>query len=81
MRTNIEIDDELMREAQEAAGTHTKKDTVEAALRYLIRMKAQERIRDIRGKAEFWPGFDYKALRETPHADWDHGDDERPDPR
>lgn len=71
MRTNIEIDDDLMREAQEAAGTHTKKETVELALRYLVRMKAQERIRDLRGTVEFWPDYDYKSMRENRFPDWD----------
>jgi len=32
MRTNIEIDDVLMREAQKASGHATKKQTVEEAL-------------------------------------------------
>lgn len=81
MRTNIEIDDQLMREAQEVAGTPTKKETVEVALRMLIRMKAQERIRDIDGPVEFWPGYNYKVLRETPGFDWDAPEHERPDPR
>jgi Arc/MetJ family transcription regulator len=36
MRTNIEIDDELLTEAMKAAGTTTKKATVEEALRQLV---------------------------------------------
>jgi Arc/MetJ family transcription regulator len=36
MRTNIEIDDVLMREAQKASGHATKKQTVEEALRLMI---------------------------------------------
>jgi Arc/MetJ family transcription regulator len=41
MRTSIEIDDALMAEAQKAAGQATKKDTVEQALRLLVRLKKQ----------------------------------------
>jgi Arc/MetJ family transcription regulator len=37
MRTNIEIDDKLLAEAMAAAGLSTKKATVEAALRTLVR--------------------------------------------
>jgi len=37
MRTNIEIDDALMAEAQKASGHATKKQTVEQALRLMIR--------------------------------------------
>ncbi len=43
MRTNIDIDDELMREAMLATGTTTKKAAVEACLRKLIAVKVHER--------------------------------------
>ncbi|MGI8462290.1 MAG: type II toxin-antitoxin system VapB family antitoxin [Solirubrobacterales bacterium] len=41
MRTNIEIDDALMEEARELAGTKTKRETVELALRALVRNRRQ----------------------------------------
>jgi Arc/MetJ family transcription regulator len=44
MRTNIEIDDALMREAQKASGHATKKQTVEEALRLMIRMRQQHEV-------------------------------------
>jgi Arc/MetJ family transcription regulator len=44
MRTNIEIDDVLMAEAQKAAGQATKKDTVEQALRLMIRLQKQREV-------------------------------------
>jgi Arc/MetJ family transcription regulator len=40
-RTNIEIDDDLMREAQKASGQATKKQTVEEALRLMIRRQSE----------------------------------------
>jgi Arc/MetJ family transcription regulator len=46
MRTNIEIDDALMAEAQKASGRTTKKETVEQALRLMIRLRGQ---RDVDG--------------------------------
>jgi Arc/MetJ family transcription regulator len=55
MRTNIEIDDALMQEAMEAAGTSTKKATVEAGLRMLIATGAQAGIRQLRGRVK-WEG-------------------------
>ena len=55
MRTNIEIDDKLMREAMRSANTKTKRETVEAALRTLVRLKRQEGIRKLRGKIH-WEG-------------------------
>jgi Arc/MetJ family transcription regulator len=36
VRTNIEIDDELLERARAVAGTSTKKATVELALRLLV---------------------------------------------
>jgi Arc/MetJ family transcription regulator len=55
MRTNIEIDDQLMREAMRASGRKTKRDVVEAALRLLVQTKAQADIRRLRGRIE-WEG-------------------------
>jgi len=55
MRTNIEIDDKLMKEAMRSANTKTKKETAEAGLRMLVRLKRQEGIRGLRGKVK-WEG-------------------------
>jgi Arc/MetJ family transcription regulator len=55
MRTNIEIDDSLMKEAMAAAGTSTKKATVEAGLRMLIATGAQAGLRELRGRVT-WEG-------------------------
>jgi Arc/MetJ family transcription regulator len=44
VRTNIEIDDDLMREAQKASGQATKKQTVEEALRLMIRLRQQSEV-------------------------------------
>jgi Arc/MetJ family transcription regulator len=41
MRTNIEIDDKLMAEAQKASGQATKKQTVEQALRLMVKLRRQ----------------------------------------
>ncbi len=42
MRTNIEIDDTLMAEAQKASGHPTKRATVEEALRLMIKLRRQK---------------------------------------
>jgi Arc/MetJ family transcription regulator len=47
MRTTIEIDDALMAEAQKASG-QTKKQTVEQALRLLVRLRRQSEVRGFR---------------------------------
>jgi Arc/MetJ family transcription regulator len=55
MRTNIEIDDRLMRSAMRSSGNKTKRGTVEEALRLLVQTKAQAGIRQLRGKVQ-WEG-------------------------
>ena len=55
MRTNIELDDDLIKQAMRASGTTTKRAAVEAALQLMVRLKAQEGIRALRGKVE-WEG-------------------------
>ena len=55
MRTNIEIDDVLMREAQKAAGRATKKQTVEEALRLMIRLRRQREVEAAFGRYR-WRG-------------------------
>ncbi|HXT23649.1 MAG TPA: type II toxin-antitoxin system VapB family antitoxin [Candidatus Eisenbacteria bacterium] len=55
MRTNIEIDDKLMKEAMRRAKTRTKRETVEEGLRILIRLNRQEGIRRFKGKVK-WEG-------------------------
>lgn len=42
MRTNIDIDDKLMREAMQATGAKTKRATIEKALRKLVALKTHE---------------------------------------
>jgi Arc/MetJ family transcription regulator len=55
MRTNIEIDDALMAQAQEASGHATKKQTVEEALRLMIRLRRQQDVGRAFGKYR-WRG-------------------------
>jgi Arc/MetJ family transcription regulator len=55
MRTNIEIDDDLMKKAMKANGSTTKRATVEEALKLLIQTRAQGRIRRHWGKIK-WEG-------------------------
>ncbi len=50
MRINIEIDDELLSQAMAASGQATKRATVEAGLRLLVRIRRQaEALRALKG--------------------------------
>ena len=55
MRTNIDIDDELMEEALRRSGAATKRAAVEEGLRLLIQTRRQAGIRRLRGKVR-WEG-------------------------
>ena len=55
MRTNIVIDDELIEQAMKVTGLPTKKAVVEAGLQLLIQVKAQTKVRRLRGKVK-WQG-------------------------
>jgi Arc/MetJ family transcription regulator len=55
VRTNIVIDDKLMRDTLRATGLKTKREAVEEGLRTLLRLKQQEAIRSLRGKLK-WRG-------------------------
>jgi len=62
MRTNIEIDDDLLAAATAATGLPTKRATVEEGLRLLVRLRGQvEAFEDLAGLG--WDD-DLDALRE-----------------
>ena len=61
MRTNIVIDDKLMRETLRLTGLKTKREAVELGLRTLVRLRQQEQVKRFRGKLE-WEG-DLESMR------------------
>lgn len=61
MRTNIVIDDKLMKDTLRATGIKTKREAVELGLRTLLRLRRQEEIRRYRGKLS-WEG-DLEGMR------------------
>ncbi len=61
MRTNIVIEDKLMRDTLRATGLKTKREAVELGLQTLLRLRRQAAIRRLRGKL-VWQG-DLDAMR------------------
>lgn len=61
MRTNIVIDERLMRKAKKLSTLKTKREVVESALHLLVQVREQEEIRRVRGKLK-WSG-DLPAMR------------------
>lgn len=55
MRTNIVIDDDLMKEVLQKTGIKTKREAVEEGLKLLLKMKSQQQILELRGKIH-WEG-------------------------
>ncbi len=63
MRTNIDLDDELVSRGLLISGLRTKKDLVNLALREFIRKNDQKKILELRGKIH-WQG-DLELMRES----------------
>ena len=67
MRTNIILDDELMRKAQKLTGIRTKKEVIHEALLTLVRLREQAQVRSLRGTLD-WEG-DLDAQRQGRSGD------------
>ena len=65
MRTNIELDDDLITEAFRLSDVKTKKDLVHLALREFVARHRRRDIRELRGTVGILPDYDYKTLRTT----------------
>jgi len=63
MRTNIDLDDELTKEAMALAGVTTKKEIVHLALQEFVRARKKKNLLDLAGHIRFRRGFDHKKLR------------------
>ncbi len=61
MRTNIEIDDRLMRDTLKITGLRTKREVVELALKELLRLRQQADLKKLKGKFH-WEG-DLEKMR------------------
>lgn len=63
MRTNIVIDDALMKEALDLSKLRTKREVVDRALRGFVHDIKKRNLADLRGKIEFADGYDHKKTR------------------
>jgi Arc/MetJ family transcription regulator len=61
MRTNVVIDDQLMRRAIKCGAYPTKKSAIEAGLRLLVQMQSQKKLKLLRGAVK-WEG-DLEKMR------------------
>jgi len=65
MATNLNLDDRLILRAKRAGKHKTKKEAVTAALEDYVKKWARLRILDHFGTVEYYPDYDYKALRKS----------------
>jgi Arc/MetJ family transcription regulator len=63
MRTNIVLDDKLVKEAMRVAGVKTKREVVDIALRRLVQSARQQRLLSLYGSGGVRPDYDYKSAR------------------
>lgn len=63
MRTNIVLDDDLVRQAFALTGLRTKRELVHLALSELVRRRRRKDLLDLAGKVKLRPDFDHKAMR------------------
>jgi Arc/MetJ family transcription regulator len=63
MRTNIVLDDRLVKEAFRHSGAKTKRELVHEALSEFVANHGRRDLSLLRGRVKFAPGYDYKAAR------------------
>lgn len=63
MRTNIVIDEALMREAIALSRLRTKREVVHRALQEFVRSLKKRDLRELRGRIRLSAGYDYKKAR------------------
>jgi Arc/MetJ family transcription regulator len=64
MRTNIVLDESLVKEAfKYAENIHTKRELVEVALREFVAIRKVRNLRDLKGKIKFDDNYDYRKMR------------------
>ena len=63
MRTNIVIDEKLLRAAFSVSEARTKKDLIHEALRVLVSVRKRKDLTELAGKIDFTDDYDHTALR------------------
>ena len=65
LRTNIVLDDDLVKEAQALSQIKTKRELVEVALREFVDNRKRMDLREWRGVADLRADYDYKSTRQV----------------
>jgi Arc/MetJ family transcription regulator len=63
VRTNIVLDDKLVREAMKLAKARTMREAVDIALRRFVQSGRQKKLLDLHGAGGVRKDYDYKSAR------------------
>lgn len=63
MRTNVVLNDDLVKEAFRYTSVSTKRELIELALQEFVINHRRRDIRELKGKITFRTDYDYKYLR------------------
>ncbi len=63
MRTNIVLNDELVREAQALSHIKTKRELIDQALKEFVAHRKRLNLRELKGLGGIRSDYDYKSLR------------------
>ena len=63
MRTNIELNDDLIAQAQRFSGLRTKREVVDAALREFVARHRQQQMLSLVGEGLIDPSYDVRQVR------------------
>jgi Arc/MetJ family transcription regulator len=64
MRTNINLDDQLVEEAFKLSRARTKKELIHEALEEFVQSRRRLNLLDLEGRIEFSRVYNYKKMRE-----------------
>jgi len=64
MRTNVVIDDDIIRKAIRLSRLKTKREVIDRALREFVETCARKDLRELRGQIAFADDYDYKTHRD-----------------
>ena len=66
MRTNVELDEEIMKQAYSVSGFNVKKELADQALnKEFVQNRTRKDLTDLRGNVKFADDYDYKTARGT----------------
>jgi Arc/MetJ family transcription regulator len=63
LRTNIDLNEDLVDEGMKLTGVRTKRELVNRALQEFVENHRRLDIRNLRGKVQFRSDYDHKRLR------------------